>query len=207
MWPKIFAITPSHQRPPLHCGCSFLGNRVALMERNYCSGILGMPHNGCLSSKLWYFKTGGLSWQWSLKTGFTVYDIRLDLSYGRYNFQIKTSRGHLTVLTKRSIVIICSTDIDILLHIPVHGIFKRLKNLYRNIAILVMLLGELSWCVTDIFSYIFRILSEAEIDTHLVAIAEKDWWWPVYRVTVEYIWTFDFCHESTFSALWLCGVL
>ena len=33
----ITMLTPSHQRPPLLCGQTFLVNRVALLERDYCT--------------------------------------------------------------------------------------------------------------------------------------------------------------------------
>ncbi len=54
---------------PLHCAYG-LSRRVVFGNR-----LIYMEMQG-LCQKYCGFKTGGLSWQWSLKTGFTVYSIR-----------------------------------------------------------------------------------------------------------------------------------
>ncbi len=55
--PQIFAVTtisvstyPSRQRPLVQCGHSFLANRVALLERDYCTA------NVCTLNHLEYMK-------------------------------------------------------------------------------------------------------------------------------------------------------
>ncbi len=63
LYSRTFLVRPPHW--PQNCG---LSRQVVFGDRfSYVENI------GPSAKNVWSFKTGGLSWQWSLKTGFTLY--------------------------------------------------------------------------------------------------------------------------------------
>ncbi len=60
------------ERPPLQTQKCGLSRQVVFGDRFNCIEMYWPS-----TRNVWFFKTGGLSWQWSLKTGFTVYSFLL----------------------------------------------------------------------------------------------------------------------------------